>query len=421
MGRDTAEHEILVLDDDEIILVALQETLRMDHYHVTTTASAFEALELLRQRPFGVIISDQRMAEMSGLEFLAEAKLIQPNASRILITGVLTLKTVIDAINTGEIFRFIAKPWLREELLATINNAMQRYDLLLKNEKLRDNTLRLNAQLAEANADLQHQLREVREKSAALDAANQSLRQNFDHSLKLLHTIITAYDPRLGEETQSTVDLLEQMAETGELDVDTRRRLLASGWLHHLGLINLPRELIRKSRRVEEVLSEDEERLIRSHPVYGQTLADNIDPTGVIGLIIRAQHERWDGKGFPDGLAGENIRVEARHLAVASYFVESDLSREAAIEAILAESGKAFYPESVRLFLKATRMVRLPRKVRDVLLSELEPGMVLAKGIYSPNGLLLIPESETLTEKTLRKIHGHNLSDSINQRLLVYS
>jgi response regulator RpfG family c-di-GMP phosphodiesterase len=421
MTPQSVEYEILVLDDDEIILVALHETLRTENYRVVTTTSAFEALDFLRQRSFAVIISDQRMAEMTGLEFLSQAKEIQPHASRILITGVLTLKTVIDAINTGEIFRFIAKPWLREELLATIQNAFQRYEMVLNNEALRENTLQLNARLAETNADMQQQLRELLEKSSALDEANKALRNNFDHSLKLLHTVITAYDPRLGEETRATVELLEQMAETGQFSEEERRALLAAGWLHHIGLINLPRDLIRRSRDNPESLEENEGRLVAAHPIYGQTLADNVDPSGQTGAIIRSQHERWDGEGYPDNLAGEAIPLLARHLSVASFFVESGRNRESTIETILQESGKAFDPESVRLFLKATRMVRLPRKVRDVLLSELQPGMVLAKGIYSPNGLLLIPESATLNETTLQKIQRHNLADPINQRLLVYS
>jgi DNA-binding NtrC family response regulator len=85
---------------------------------------------LVARANFAVIISDQRMPEMTGLDFLTECKKHRPHASRILITAVLSLPTIIDAINKGEIFRFIAKPWLREELTATIRNAYQRYELI---------------------------------------------------------------------------------------------------------------------------------------------------------------------------------------------------------------------------------------------------------------------------------------------------
>ena len=82
---------------------------------------------MLKDQQFSVVISDQQMPLISGLEFLTQVREIQPNATRILITAVLTLSTVIDAINKGEIYRFIVKPWLREELLATVKTAVQRY------------------------------------------------------------------------------------------------------------------------------------------------------------------------------------------------------------------------------------------------------------------------------------------------------
>ncbi|HNX05282.1 MAG TPA: response regulator, partial [Opitutales bacterium] len=181
-AQDNHSTRILVVDDDEIILIALAETLRHEGYSPVTTQSPREALEFLKGRPFSVIISDQRMAEMTGLEFLQEAARIQPTASRILITGILTLKTVIDAINSGEIFRFIAKPWLREELLATIRNAAQRHELLETNRRLQESTLRLNAQLAEANSLLQQKIRELTEQKDSLSRAHAEMRNTFEQS-----------------------------------------------------------------------------------------------------------------------------------------------------------------------------------------------------------------------------------------------
>ena len=126
-------HQILVVDDEEIVLVALRETLVRQGYRVVATSNALEATELLRQQAFAVILTDHQMPVLTGLEFLAQVKEIQPEATRILITAVLNLSTVIDAINKGEIYRFIVKPWLREELLATVKNAVQRYELIWRN------------------------------------------------------------------------------------------------------------------------------------------------------------------------------------------------------------------------------------------------------------------------------------------------
>jgi hypothetical protein len=106
---------------------------------------------------------------------------------------------------------------------------------------------------------------------------------------------------------------------------------------------------------------------------------------------------------------------------VAVGYVESGLPKQAAIDQLLARSGSYYDPEAVRLFLKVSNLVNLPRSVREILLDELEPGMVLASGIYSPHGLLLIGEGQLLGPATIAKIHDHNQITPISQRLLVYS
>src|SRR5262245_26409 len=95
-------HRILVVDDEEIVRIALRETLLRAGYHVATANDPLLALEMLQTQQFAVIISDQQMPSMLGLDFLARAKQMQPDASRMLITAVLSLDTVIEAINRGE-------------------------------------------------------------------------------------------------------------------------------------------------------------------------------------------------------------------------------------------------------------------------------------------------------------------------------
>jgi hypothetical protein len=102
-------------------------------------------------------------------------------------------------------------------------------------------------------------------------------------------------------------------------------------------------------------------------------------------------------------------------------FVESGLSKNLAIDALLEGSGSAYDPEAVRLFLKVSNLVQLPKQVREIMLHELEAGMVLANGIYSPHGLLLIGEGQALSPGTITKIRSHNQVTPISQRLLVYS
>jgi len=139
-----------------------------------------------------------------------------------------------------------------------------------------------------------------------------------------------------------------------------------------------------------------------------------------VGETIRHHRERFDGGGYPDRLGRESIPVPARHLAVAIGYVECNLPRDQALEFIIRESGRSFNPEAVRLFMKSSNLSNLPKKVKEVTLSELEPGMVLAKGIYSPSGLLLIPEEKRLTSGIISKIKEHDFANPITQRLIVF-
>src|SRR6059036_2141355 len=118
---------ILVVDDEEIVLVALRETLRRQGYRVWTAIDALHGLACLREHQFAVVLSDHQMPRLTGLEFLAQVKAAQPRATRVLITAVFNVATVIEAINRAEVFRFLLKPWQRADLLDTIQAAVERH------------------------------------------------------------------------------------------------------------------------------------------------------------------------------------------------------------------------------------------------------------------------------------------------------
>jgi response regulator RpfG family c-di-GMP phosphodiesterase len=416
----TPSVSILIVDDEPVVLGALKETLEREKYQVVACTSPLKALAILEERDFAAIISDQRMPEMLGLDFLVESRRLRPHASRILITAVLSLPTVVDAINKGEIFRFVAKPWLREELLATVRNALQRHELITHNQVLQARTQELNTRLMVANQELEKKVLDLENQRQQLDTANRELGARYENSLELCRRILTAYDPILGGQAKALVEFANKMAETEHFTESERHVLRSAAWLCDLGLIGVSRELLRTFRANPGSLTERERATLHYHPIYSQTLAALVDPRADVGEAIRAHHEQFDGSGYPDGLGGKNIPWAARCLAVAVGFVESGLPKQAAIDAILARSGIAYDPEAVRLFLKVTNLVSLPRQVREILLDELEPGMVLASGIYSPHGLLLIGEGQSLGPATIAKIRSHNQVTPINQRLLVY-
>ena len=417
---DSKSHRILVVDDEEIVLVALYETLRREHYDVVTTSDPPTALAELKKSEFSVIITDQRMPTLTGLELLAHARQIQPNATRILITAVLSLDTVIDAINKGEIYRFVVKPWLREELLVTVKNAVQRYDLIRQNARLQAATQAMNEQLVDLNRTLEQQVKLVAQQNEKLAVMNRALEQNLIRSMELcLHTMQTYY-PTLGNQARRVAQLCRSMADAANISAEDRRVLESAALLHDIGLVGVPRHLIRKWQDNPRSLDAAERALIEQHPILSQELSAFGDGMEKVGEVIRAHHERFDGTGYPDQLAGENIPWPARLLSVAVAFASGKLGRDETFEDIKMQSGSAFDPEAVRAFIRALPLAPLVRKEREVMLAELRPGMVLARGIYTGNGLLLVPEGQQLNATYIEKLLNHNRVQPITQSLIVY-
>jgi response regulator RpfG family c-di-GMP phosphodiesterase len=402
---------ILVVDDEAIILAALRETLRLEDYEVSAFENPLEALPVIQTTPFSVILTDQQMPGMSGLEFLNRAKELQPNATRILITGVVNLGTVVEAINQGEVYRFIIKPWLREELLVTVRNAVHRYELIVRNDALQ-------AQTAAMNDQLKGQLEQLNEQNHRLDNLLETLRENLDRSVQLCLKLIETYSPSLGQQARRVSGLCQAMAESLNLAPEHRQVLEISSRLYDIGLVGVPREVIRKWQQTPSALGPDARALVELHPVLGQELVSFVAGLGAVGETIRAHHERFDGTGYPDKLSADQIPWLARLLAVAVAYAEA--SDEKARDYIAANQGSAFDPEAVRIFLRCLPKAEVSRPQREVLIAELQAGMVVAQGIYTSNGMLLIPEGHKLSEPQIQFLRNHHRISPITQALLVY-
>jgi response regulator RpfG family c-di-GMP phosphodiesterase len=411
---------VLIVDDDADVLAALSESLSGTGYRIVCSTSAEEALEALGAESFAVVISDQNMPGMKGLELLERVREIQPLCSRILITGMVVVDTLVGAINTGEIFRFIAKPWKRVEIVATVENAVHRYQLLIENQRLQSEMRVLNKTLERANESLQQQLDQLAQQQGAMDRAHDALRQNFEHSLGLCFRLISTFYPLLGKQAQAVVEICRAMSATEYFTDAERHVLMTSAWIYDIGLVALDRPLLHKLFTRPEACTPEEHALLRHHPIIGQTLAAFVDQLQEVGTTIRAHHERFDGSGYPDGHAGEMIPWTARCLAVAVAFVQSGIPKEQACEYLLEESGKGFDPEAIRLFFRTNEMSKLPRNVREVLMAELKPGMELARGIVTPSGMLLVPAGQVLNEFSISKLTNHNRLNLVTERLMIF-
>src|SRR5438445_1927776 len=151
---------LLVVDDEGPILHALQRTFEAAGYDVTACLDPAEALDRLREREYQVLSADYMMPGMTGAEFLARARALQPETIRILITAAHDFSAAVDAINNGEIFRILAKPWNRVELLGTVRQAFDTYALREKNRQLTALVQRQNGELADLNRGLERLVEE---------------------------------------------------------------------------------------------------------------------------------------------------------------------------------------------------------------------------------------------------------------------
>ncbi len=159
---------ILVLDDEENILRSIKRLLINEPYGVFATSDPDEGELCLREHPIKVVLSDQRMPKIAGVEFLRRVKEANAQIVRILFTGYADMQVAEEAINRGEVYRFVSKPWVDEDLRATIREAAARFDLVEENKKLLELTRRQNRELQSANEPLQRLIEKEKEFSSTV-------------------------------------------------------------------------------------------------------------------------------------------------------------------------------------------------------------------------------------------------------------
>jgi two-component system probable response regulator PhcQ len=131
-----ANRTLLIVDDEALVRSALRRSLRSEGYSIFTAATAEEGLALLKEHPIGLVISDHLMPGMNGTEFLGRVRDLHPSVGRILLTGHADMEAAIKAINQGEIYRFLLKPWDDTELKITLHLAFERVELEQENRRL---------------------------------------------------------------------------------------------------------------------------------------------------------------------------------------------------------------------------------------------------------------------------------------------
>ena len=200
-------HTILVVDDEPDVVKSVQDLLRLD-YRVLGATRASEGIRMLEKEEIHVVMSDQRMPEMTGVQFLNHIRGEHPEAIRLLFTGYADIRAVIDAINQGNVYRYITKPWDPDELQTVIREAVERYDLIVERKRLTGELEIKNAELQGKNAEL----RKADElKTAFIQVASHELRTPLTILLGLSALVVRA--PGVPQPLQ---DLLRRVHVAGE-------------------------------------------------------------------------------------------------------------------------------------------------------------------------------------------------------------
>jgi len=398
---------VLCVDDEPNILSALKRVLRGAGHCVLTAGSGAVAIGMLEQMPVDLVISDMRMPGMDGAQLLEQVHARWPHVVRVLLTGHADIGSAVAAINRGRIFRYLHKPWDETELLAAVRDGLDRLALQRDNERLQALTKTQNEALRSLNAELESR---VDARTAELKDANQKLGRNYLKSIKVFSNLLELRGDQFAGHGRRVAETARNIARKMALGEDEVLQIFVAGLLHDIGLIGAADKLL--TRPVPRYTPE-ELALYRGHPVNAEQSLMALDDMQPVVALIRAHHERFDGQGFPDRLAGAAIPLGARILAIADTFDDLQNGHLCDPPATLAEArtlmrharGTQFDPEALDVFLHITEPEK-PKAPSSLLLpsAALEPDMVLAQDLVSSRGILMLTAGHRLTPSLIRRI-----------------
>ncbi|HVO65770.1 MAG TPA: HD domain-containing phosphohydrolase [Syntrophales bacterium] len=312
-------HKILIVDDEESVTNSMLRLFRREHYMINTATSGLEGLKQIREaeKPFSLIISDQQMPEMTGVQFLAEARKIFPDTMRILLTGHSDIDAIIGAINNGGIHRYLTKPWNDENMLCDVRQILEQYELVLDNRRLLELTKRQSKVLLSLNKNLEERVREktgeIIKGEKVLQESFLKLQEAFASAIEAISTIVEVKDTYTYGHQQNVAKIACNISEEMKLTEDQQCAIRMSAIVHDIGKIAIPAEILNKPGR----LSEMEMGMIRTHPEIGSRILEKIAFPYPVARIVFQHHERINGSGYPLGISNNDILLEARILGVA--------------------------------------------------------------------------------------------------------
>lgn len=415
---------VLFVDDEENVLRSLNRLFYDKDYNIITAKSGKEGLEILKTNEVAVIISDQRMPEMSGADFLEHAKSISPNSVRIVLTGYADITAAIDAINKGGAYRYISKPWNDDDLILTIQNAMAMYKLVKENRRLTELTKKQNKELKKWSSELelyvQQQTIDLTRQNQELTTLNKKLTSNLNSFINACSNLIDFRDKNVCSHSNNVTMISVGIAKKIGLTEPEIATITIAAQLHDIGKIGVSDIVL--SKDIEE-FTPDEFDEYKKHPVRGQAAIDFIEDLRNAGILIRHHHESLNGRGFPDQLTGNEIPLGSRIITIADSFDRFAISSDEAygiektldiIKSLLNSQFDPYLYIPLVEVAKETMAKIIP--FTDTIEMELSPKelrsqMIISRDVRSGTGLLLLVKGVVLSERCVKTIRRYNLVD----------
>ncbi|MDA7088285.1 response regulator [Pseudomonas sp. SA3-5] len=433
MNEPNSIASVLLVDDEENILSSLRRVLRGEAYNVQIANGGEQALQILRGQPIDLVISDARMPGMDGAALLAEVQKHWPSSIRILLTGYADISTTIRAINQGQIYRYISKPWDDDELRLTIRQALAHQHSERERVRLEALNLEQNQRLQELNETLEQRVMartaELEQTADMLDLAYEELKRSYVTATEVFSSLVNQRIPKDKQTNTQIIALVRAYAELHGLDAAPSNDLTMAAALYNIGKLTWDDQLL---SRPSDLLYKQERDRYREYPVQGESLLMTLEPLQDAARLIRHHQERWDGSGFPDHLKGEATPFGSRLLKLAVDFIELQrgsilerrLNRDEALLLINKYSGRLYDPQLCKQFISLCTELAPDITLADPSIlaldtRRLEPGMVLARNLHADNGMLLLNEGKPLTALLIDKLLAFEASESGHYTLFV--
>jgi response regulator RpfG family c-di-GMP phosphodiesterase len=419
---------ILFVDDEANILSSLKRLFRPFGYRIFTAESGPLALKIMERENVDLVISDMRMPQMNGAQFLEQVNKRWPETIRILLTGYAEIEATINAINKGHIYRYISKPWEDNDIVLSIQHALRQKQLERANRGLEELTRKQNEELKDLNANLEAKVKsrteELRQTMGFLEVAHEKLKKGFITSIRVFSNLIEMREGVMAGHSHRVAELSRAIAKQMEMKEAEIQDVFLAALLHDVGKIGLPDYLLEKpfaNMTAEERLE------VMKHPVKGQTALMALEQLQGAAKLIRSHHEHFDGLGYPDKLHGLEIPLGARIIALANEYddvqigtlLNKRLKQSDAVLFIQEGREKRYDPAVVDAFMGVMGASGTTQTIQElaVRMDHAKPGMVLSRDLMSGHGELLLSKDYMLDEALIKQIKGF---EHLGANLVIY-